>query len=493
MKGTGSVILVGAGPGDPGLMTLLGARALETADVVLFDRLVGSGILSMIPDTAEKVDVGKESGRHSIPQHEINVLIRRYADEGKRVVRLKGGDPYLFGRGAEEIEALIEAGIDFAVVPGVTSAIAVPAYAGIPVSHRDLASSVHIITAHKKNGEPPEIEFESLVKIGGTLIFLMGVSSLKDVTSGLIAAGMDRAMPAALIENGTRPNQRKAVSTVSQISEVSEAMDFRPPSILVVGGVCALSEAFDWFSALPLKNAKILVTRPKAESSLSQKLKALGADVTDFPCISTEPLPLPDSFFDGLAAFEWIVFTSPAGAEMFFTALKARNLDIRLLHKAKFAAVGAKTAAVVTNRGMRVDFVPQTYNAGELGSGLPYPGRALLFRAEEGTQKLASVLRERGFCVEDVAAYKTIRENSAPKEIRDSLLGGEFDFVTFTSASTVQGFTGSLGGLDYSKITAVCIGEETAAEALKFGFRLLTSKQATIDSMIDLIREEFRK
>jgi len=489
----GSVILIGAGPGDPGLLTLKGREALETADVILYDRLVSSEILSMIPDSAVKIDVGKESGHHSIPQQEINALIKSYASEGKRVARLKGGDPYLFGRGAEESEALIEAGIPFCVVPGVTSAIAVPAYAGIPVSHRDFASSVHIITAHRKNGEAPDIDFESLVKVGGTFIFLMGISSLDAVTSGLIAAGLDKETPAALIENGTRPNQRKAVSTVSRILEKANEMGFRPPSILVVGGVCALSATFDWFSALPLKNAKILVTRPKAESALSQKLRALGAGVTDFPCIRTEPLPLPDSFFGGLGSYKWIVFTSPAGAEMFFAALKARDLDVRTLYATKFAAIGEKTASVVTSRGMRVDYVPAAYNAKELANGLPGSGRTLLFRARDGTPELASVLRARGFEVDDIAAYATIRENNCPQDVKEALTRGEFNFVTFTSASTVQGFTGSLAGFDFSKMTAICIGEETAKEAGAHGFRVLVSKRAAIDSMIELIREEFLK
>jgi len=493
MSDFGSVILIGAGPGDAGLMTVRGAQALKTADVVLYDRLISGEILAMIPDTAIKVDVGKESGHHSIPQGEINGLLLAYAREGKRVARLKGGDPYLFGRGAEEIETLAQAGVPFTVVPGVTSAIAVPSYAGIPVSHRDLSSSVHIITAHRKNGGPPSLDYESLIKFGGTYVFLMGLSSLAPVTEGLLAAGMDAKTPSALIENGTRQNQRKLVSTLSEISGEAVAEGFLPPSILIVGEVCSLSETFDWFSRLPLKGVKILVTRPKAGSALSISLRELGADVTDFPCIRLDPLPVSGNVFESLGSHEWIVFTSPAGAEMFFDGLMARNLDIRSLYGVKFAAVGEKTASAIKERGIRVDFIPEKYSTGELAAGLPEGKSALLFRAEEGAPELARLLRDRGFSVEDVSAYKTLRENSCPEEVKDMLEGGEFDFVTFTSASTVQGFTASLPGFDHSKLTAVCIGGETASEARKHGFRILISEKATIDSMIELIREEMKK
>lgn len=497
MGDIGSVILVGAGPGDAGLMTLRGKQALENADVVLYDRLVGGEILSMIPDSAVRIDVGKKSGHHLIPQHEINGLLLRYARAGKRVVRLKGGDPYLFGRGAEELEAVALENIPFEVIPGITSAIAVPAYAGIPVSHREFSSSVHIITAHRKNGEPPQVDYKSLVKLGGTLIFLMGLGSIEAVTAGLIDAGIDAGTPVSLIENGTRPNQRKLVSTISEIATESKSSGFCPPSILIVGGVCTLSDKLDWFSRLPLKGVNVVVTRPKKESGLSRGLRELGANVTDFPCIRMEPLPISDSVFDNLASYGWIIFTSPFGAEMFFDVLKARDIDIRSLGHANFAAIGAKTAAVITERGIHVDYVPKVYNALSLANGLPFgegsKAHALLFRAEDGTPELADSLRARGFSVEDTAAYKTIRESFCSEDVMAMLTHGETDFVTFTSISTVQGFTDSIPGLDYSKLTAVCIGEETAAEARKHDFDVRVSKQATVESMIRLIREETLK
>ncbi len=484
----GKVILVGAGPGNAGLLTLRGKEAIESADVVLCDRLVGPEILAMIPDSAITINVGKSAGRHPIPQNEINELLLRYAREGKRVVRLKGGDPYLFGRGAEEIEAVVNEDIPFEVVPGVTSAIAVPAFAGIPVSHRDFASSVHIVSAHRKGGLEPKIDYGSLVKLNGTLIFLMGLEMIEALTAGLTRAGMAADTPAALVENGTRASARKAVSSVGEIAARARRDAFKSPSVLLVGGVCSLSEKLDWFSRLPLHGLNIVVTRPKGESLLSRRLRGLGANVLDFPCIRTEPLPVPDQVFASLPRYGWIIFTSPTGAELFFEALKTRELDIRLLHGARFAAVGAKTAAAVTSKGIGVEFVPEHYSAKALANGLPEDERrALIFRAEEGTPELAAALKARGFELDDVAAYRTIRESDCPKGMREALERGDVDFVTFTSASTVQGFTGSLPELDCSVLTAVCIGEETAAQARRRGFSVLVSEAATIESMIECI------
>jgi len=495
MTACGKVILVGAGPGNAGLLTLRGKEALEKAGVVLYDRLVGQEILALIPDTALRVDVGKSAGRHPVPQHEINELLLRFAREGKCVVRLKGGDPYLFGRGAEELEAILKENIPFEVVPGIPSAIAVPAFAGIPASHRDFSSSVHIITAHRKYNEPPDIDYQSLVRLGGTLVFLMGLETIEAVTAGLIHAGMEASTPAALIENGTRSNQRKLIAAVVDIGLRSKQQEFESPSVLIVGAVCSLAEKFDWFSRLPLRGAHVIVTRPKTEGTLSSKLRGLGANVLNFPCIHTQPLPIPEVIFDSLAQYGWIVFTSPAGAELFFTSLQERDVDIRSLYGIHFAAVGARTAAVVAGQGIRVDYMPEVYNALELASGLPagdgLSPRALLFRGSEGAPELAVTLRARGFEVDDVAAYQTACESAGSEQAKEMLGRGEAVFITFTSASTVRGFTCSLPGLDCSKLTAVCIGEASAAEARKHGFHVLTSAQATIESMIERIREEY--
>jgi uroporphyrinogen III methyltransferase/synthase len=409
-------------------------------------------------------------------------------------VRLKGGDPYLFGRGAEELDAIIKENIPFEVVPGVSSAIAVPAYAGIPVSHRDFSSSVHIITAHRQNGKAPDLDYQSLVRFGGTLVFLMGIGTIDTITSGLITAGMPGETPAALIENGTRPNQRKLVSSLAEISGLGHAQGFAPPSILLVGSVCSLHKELDWFSMLPLHKVRIIVTRPEARSALSSRLRELGADVINFPCIRTKPLTLPDTVFSGLGFYNWIVFTSPAGTEVFFDELKARKLDIRVLSGVKIAAIGEKTASIFRERGINVDYIPEKYNARELGTGLPYNkgDSVLLFRAKDGTAKLAATLKERGFSVEDLPVYETVRESNGFEHVKSILERCDADCLTFTSASTVQGFDGAAAGIsfDRSGLKAICIGEETAAEAEKRGYNVIISKRATIESMVEAIIKE---
>lgn len=492
----GSVILVGGGPGDPGLLTLRGREAIETAEVVLFDRLVGEEILALIPTGAEAVDVGKSSGSHPVPQEEINRLILEYVRQGKRVVRLKGGDPYLFGRGAEELEAVVEAGFPFEVVPGVTSAIAVPSYGGIPVSHRHMASSVHIITGHPRHGGESSIDYDGLVKLRGTLVFLMGVGALPELTAGLMAAGMAPETPAALVENGTRPGQRRLCSTVSGIAECAEAEGFGPPSVLVVGEVVSLADRLDWVSRRPLHGRTVAVTRPRSSAgTLAGMLRALGCGVVEYPCIRTEPLPVPEACYRALGGYDWIVFTSPVGAERFFRELAERKIDVRFLAGVKLAAIGVKTAAPILERGILPDYVPDTYNAGSLAAGLLEGGkpgeRVLLYRAREGTPALPEALTGGGFAVDDVAAYETLYESPEAGRMRDLLERGAVDAVTFTSASTVRGFARSLPGLALSGVTGVCIGEETAAEARSLGMRVLVSREATIESLTDRVLEEW--
>lgn len=487
----GNVILVGAGPGDTGLLTLRGKQAIEQAEVVLYDRLVGEGILAMIPPAVLQIDVGKHSGSHPVPQEEINRLLLEHAQQGKRVVRLKGGDPYLFGRGAEELELLTEAGIAFEVVPGVTSALAVPAYAGIPVTHRDFCSSVHIITGHGARGIAPQIDYESLVRLRGTLVFMMGVAALPDICAGLREAGLDMSTPAALIENGTRSNQRKLVAAIGDLPEEAVWRSFHPPSVLIVGDVCRLSDAFDWFSRQPLHGMTVLVTRPKsAGGRLSALLREQGCGVIEYPCVRMQPVqqPLPD-----LAGYGWIVFTSAFGAQLFFQHLTEQEQDVRSLAGVKFAAIGSETARELTQHGIRADFVPAVFDAEHLADGLVRSVQAgekvLLYRASAGTQELPATLHRHGIAVDDVAAYDTLYENAGAPRIRTLLEDGKIDLVTFTSASTVTGFVQSMEGLDFSTITSVCIGQQTARQAASYGMRVLVSEQATVRSMADLISQ----
>ena len=496
METKGFVTLVGAGPGDPDLVTVGGRKAIENAQVVLYDRLVGHSILEWIPENAIKVDVGKNSGNHPVPQEEINQLLKQYAQEGKQVVRLKGGDPYLFGRGAEELELLKEAGIPFKVLPGITSAIAVPAYGGIPVTHRDYASSVHIITGHGKRGEETHIPYEALVKLGGTLIFMMSVAVLPEICQGLIEAGMGEDTPAALLENGTRANQRRLISTIKEIPAKMKEEGFKPPSVFMVGRVCTLAEHFDWTEFQPLWGKKMLTASSKATGSkLAKRLRELGCEVTECPVIEMEPIEQPRSFWEGLHRYSWIILTSPYGAKLFFTQLLEQKIDIRALNGLKFGTVGRETAAVMEERGIRVEYYPNVFDGQHLAEGLVslvnQEDKLLLYRAEEGRAELPGILHRNGVHFTDVPAYKTLPRDFSESGLRKQIAAGEFDAVTFTSGSSVSGFAMVAGGIDYSQIQGVCIGESTAKAARDLGVQVTVSGAASIDSMVECILEKW--
>jgi len=485
----GRVILVGAGPGDAGLLTRRGERALGDAQVVLADRLVGPGVLALVPPGAELILVGKSSGHHPIPQEEINALLVEKAREGKVVVRLKGGDPYLFGRGAEELEAVRAAGIPVQMVPGVTAALAVPAWAGIPVTHRAHSSSVHILTGHSGRGGSPELDCKSLARLGGTLVFMMGLTALEGILAGLLQAGLDPATPAALVQNGTLPGQRRLTATAATLSALAREAGITPPAVLVVGAVCALDTGDG--DALPLFGTTALVTRPRsAGSALGDALEALGCCVVPFPCIrpaAREGIALPAQLTG------WIVFTSAFGVEVFFNTLRARGQDGRSLAGCRFAAIGARTAAALEARGMLADYVPEVYDAAHLARGLAERVArgegVLLFRAANGTPELPEILRRQGIGCTDLAAYDTLRESPAAPWAREALLGGEIDFVTFTSASTVDGFADAVGeeAARCGRFTGVCIGEATARRAGERGISCAVSGTASVDGMVERI------
>lgn len=486
----GSVILVGAGPGDPGLLTQKGRQAIENAQVVVYDRLVSPAILSLIPRDAEKINVGKESSNHLVPQEEINRILLRKAQEDKRVVRLKGGDPFLFGRGGEELELLEAAGIPFQVVPGVTSALSVPAYAGIPVTHRDFCSSVHIITGHARAGAELHIDFEALRRTGGTLVFLMSVSSLPRICRGLLDAGMAPDMPAAVVERGTLPRQRKLVSTLEKLPSEAEKAGVKSPAIIVVGKVCALSSRFDWFDGLPMKGKTVVVTRPEDRSgTLTQRLRELGAEVVDYPCIRTvarEENPELEEAMENLSRYRCLVFTSPAGPEIFFRRLRAAGRDARALSGLTLAAIGPKTAKAMERFGVTADLVPETYDSDHLAKALEtVEGPVLLCRASRGSTALPEMLERKGIPFADVPVYDTVYAAPAPQKV-DALLG-ETLLVTFTSASTVRGFVESLPGRNLKNVIGCCIGKQTEAEAKKYGLATVVSQEATMESLVECI------
>lgn len=492
----GSVTLVGAGPGDPGLMTLKGARALEKADVVVYDRLLSPEILSMIPSGTEKIDVGKTSGSHPVPQGEINSILLEKALGGKNVVRLKGGDPFIFGRGGEELEALEKSGVGFEVVPGVTSAAAAPAYAGIPLTHRDYSSSFHVVTAHARSGRQPDINFAALAGCGGTIVFLMGAGKADELCRGLIDAGMDGATPAAVVENGTAPEERKFVSDLKNLPFMARENAVHSPAVLVVGRVCALSEKLDWFSKKPLFGTKIVVTRNEGPSGeLAARLRALGAGVVDFPCMEIEEIKenkTLDAALEKLGSYGHLVFTSAKGVDIFFRQLKEKRLDARALAGHFIAAVGGRTAKALEARGVFADFVPEAFDGEHLALGLSRRAlpqeKLLILRAEKGTPELTEVLKENGVEFEDVPLYRTLSAKGKHTEKEKLFTDGLIDYVAFTSGSAVEGFVRSLS-IDFSKLKAVAIGRKTAETAEKYGIRCEIAKTATIEAVAEKIVE----
>lgn len=493
----GFVALVGAGPGEIGLLTLKGKEYIEKADVVVYDRLVSPEILDLIPTGAKKIDVGKDSGNHKIPQENINSILLSEAQEGNIVVRLKGGDPFLFGRGAEELELLVENNIPFEVVPGITSALSVPSYAGIPVTHRDFCSSVHIITGHQKKNEALKINYEALSQLGGTLVFLMGVANLKEIMEGLIGVNMDKHTPAAVIENGTRPNQRKVVGTIENLYERADMGQIKSPSIIVVGKVCELSDKYDWFTKRPLFGKKIIVTRPKISgNTLSVKLRNLGAKVYDYPCIEIQEIINNETLkseMGHISEYSWLVFTSKNGVQIFFDYLLKEKMDCRVLSNIKIAAIGSQTAQSLYDRGIIADFVPDVFDGEHLANGLAEiidkKERVLLVRALMGTEEIPNILRERGIFFKDVPIYKTLFKNENAQHIESLIDQNEVNFITFTSASTVEGFINSIPEVDLSKVTGICIGDKTALRAKHYGIKHVISEEATIDSMLAKILE----
>ena len=506
----GKVWLAGAGPGDGELLTLKTARLMEQADVIVYDALISAEILSRIPDTKEVIYVGKHAGNHPVPQEEINQILVREAKKGKHVLRLKGGDPFVFGRGGEELEAILQEEIPFEVVPGVTSAAAVPAYAGIPVTHRDYASSFHVITGHARKGGKVELDFPALVRLDGTLVFLMGLSSMEFILNGLTEAGMDPDMPAAVLEKGTSAGQRRVTATVTTLKEESDRAGIKTPAIIVVGKVCALSARMHWAEDRVLGGRQFLITRPRqSSSSLAGRLRALGAQVIEMPAVRTEPICPNERLKEALeefgthAAQEWLVFTSPAGADIFFERLMELGMDLRSLlvrgAEVRIAAIGSGTAAALRSRGLIPDLVPDVYSAAALGDALAKAAakdsHITVARAAKGSEELLPPLLAAGLSVDDIPLYRTVYETNPllQETVRDMLDNGEIDAVTFTSASTVRGFTGAVKDADYTKIRAVCIGEQTAAEAAKHGMQIRVSDQASMDAMVEKIVELFGK
>ncbi len=494
---TGKVWLVGAGPSDPGLFTLKGKTVLEKAEVVVYDALVGTAILHMIPDTAEAIDVGKRSSHHTMPQEKINELLVQKAREGKRVVRLKGGDPFLFGRGGEELELLVKEEIPYEIVPGIPSAISVPAYQGIPVTHRDFCSSVHIITGHKRAGMPYDIDFEALVRTKGTLVFLMGAAALGDICRGLLSGGMRPDCPAAFLMRGTTAGQERITATVETLEEAVKRQGVKTPAIIVVGDVCALADTFSWYDKLPLGGVRVLLTRPKELiSGTAAKLRELGADVLELPAIRTVKTEENDRLyraFETLEQYQWLVFTSPAGVRIFFEQMAQKRMDVRRFGQIKLAVIGSGTKKELEKHGLYADLIPEVYDGAHLGKALADAAKAgeriLIPRAAIGNPELTDALRDalKQLEIDDIATYDTEYETDGLSDVKAELENGGVDYVVFTSASTVRGFVAAADGADFAAVKAVCIGKQTKAAADAYGMQTWMAQQATIDSLLECL------
>ena len=493
----GKVWLVGAGPGDIGLFTLKGEAVLQQADVVVYDSLVGEGVLARSPEHARLINVGKRASHHTMVQEDINKVLLEEAQKGNKVVRLKGGDPFLFGRGGEELELLSENGISYEIVPGVTSPISVPAYNGIPVTHRDFCSSLHIITGHKRAGQTYDIDFRALTQTKGTLVFLMGIAALEDICKGLLNGGMDPDMPAAVLQKGTTAGQKRVVATVSTLNAEVDRQGIETPAIIVVGKVCSLADRFAWYEKLPLAGWKVLVTRPRQHiSKTADLLRKKGAEVLELPSICTVPVEDNSRLyeaFEKLAAYQWIIFTSPVGVEIFFDEMDRKEMDVRSLGQAKIAVIGEGTKKKLKEHHLLADFVPSVYDGETLGTEiakeLQGDEKILIPRAEAGNKKLTELLEQTGAKVDDIATYTTCYEKSRLIDEKKEFETGSVDCVVFTSASTVKGFVEGTPGLDYTSVKAACIGKQTKAAADAYGMQTRMAKKATIESLIELVEE----
>jgi uroporphyrinogen III methyltransferase/synthase len=488
----GIVYLVGAGPGDPGLMTRRSLELIASADSVLYDRLVPPDALEGAREGAELRYVGKEPGAAALEQGEINSLLVSLGREGRRVVRLKGGDPFVFGRGGEEAEALAAAGVAFEVVPGVTAGVAAPAYAGIPVTHRDLASAVAFVTGHEDPAKDDSaLDWEALARFPGTLVFYMGVKNLALIAERLTAAGRSPDELAAVVARGTLSGQRTLRGTLADIADRVAQSDIRPPAITLVGPVAGLRDELAWIERRPLHGQVVAVTRARAQAGrLAARLRELGAEVLETPAIRIEPRAVELPALDGLAL---LCLTSPNGARLFFDALAREGLDARVLAGVKVAAIGPGTAAALRAQGIEADFVPERFVAEGLLEALesePLDGkRVLVARAAEARDVLPEGLRERGAAVELLALYDTVAE-PLPERLREAL--ARATHATFTSSSTVRFFLDAGGRVGAARV--VSIGPVTSASLRERGIEPhVEARRHDIDGLIAAILEDVER
>lgn len=498
----GMVYLVGAGPGDEDLLTRKGLRLLREADVVVYDNLASSSLLNEVRDDAELIYAGKRSSNHHLKQYETNELLVKLALEGKNVVRLKGGDPYIFGRGGEEGQELREAGVDFEVVPGISSSYSVPAYCGIPVTHRDFASSFHVITGHEgnhKNGVSV-LNYETLAKEEGTLIFLMGLKNLPNIVASLMENGKDPTTPVGVLQEGTTARQRVATGTLADIVEVVKREGIKTPAITVVGDVVGLRQVLDWYGHKPLSGKSVLVTGTTSMvERLSPILKEEGAEAISFSLIRTEKMRLPelDVALKEIDKYNWIVFTSANGVECFFDEMQDIRMDVRKLAHVRFAVIGDGTRKALEAHGIFCDFIPTAYSSKDMAEAMiPHIGKdenVLLLRAEEANRVLPDALEKAGISHKCISLYHTVTDERKADEL--NRLIKMVDYVTFASSSAVRAFVSMVDNLDEVKGKYISIGPVTTKTAQENGLSIaktavVYTARGMVETMIQDAAEE---
>ncbi len=490
---------MGAGPGDPGLITVKGLDCISKADVLIYDRLVNHYFLKYAPSEAELIYVGKLPDRHTLSQEKINHLLVEKAQKGAAVIRLKGGDPYVFGRGGEEAEFLAENQVPFEVVPGVISAVAVPAYAGIPVTHRALTSNFAVIAGHEDltKGDT-SIAWEKIATGIGTLIFLMGVSNLSFIVAKLLENGRSPQTPVAIIRWGTRSEQDTLVGCLENIVEKARAADFKSPAIIVVGEVVSLREKLQWFENKPLFGCRIVVTRSREQASvLSEKIIELGGEPFEFPTINIAPPKNYNSIDTAIASIEnynWIIFTSVNAVASFFDRLRYHQRDVRDLKGLRLAAIGPRTKEALEGKGLLVEYMPSEYRAEaileHLADDLKPGEKVLLPRSDIARKILPETLRSMGAVVDDAIVYRTVKGKANIPLLRQLLLDKMIHVVTFTSSSTVRNFAEMLGDDAFKLlkgVTLASIGPITTKTAQDLGLDItLEADEYTIDGLVEV-------
>ena len=496
MGNKGKVYLVGAGPGDPGLITVKGLKCLAEADVIVYDHLIDQGLLSGAKEGAELIYVGKKAGAHTLSQEEINAVLLVKADQGKMVVRLKGGDPFILGRGGEEAEALAANNIPFEVVPGVTAAVAAPAYAGIPLTHRRLSSSFAVATGHEESSAISKLASD-------TLVFLMGVANLTSIASKLTQGGLSPTTPAALIQWGTTPRQKVIQGTLGNIALVAREENITPPAVLVVGKVVELGHKLSWFDerSKPLFGKRVLVTR---EESRTRKLRRLlefeGAWPIEVPAIKIKAIP--DQYLGDIILrfpdFNWLILTSVNGVQALFDHLYRNDMDVRKLSNLSICAIGSATAESLRQRGLVADLVPSQYTSQGILDSFRERGidgqRVLLLRSQLANPDLPQGLLRLGAQVEEMAIYHVLPASTTDEETRRLLAQEKIDVITFTSPSTIKGLLALVGGdvAILNEALVACLGPVTATQARKVGLKVdVMAKKHTMEGLVEALVERY--